>query len=170
MIDKEGFRANVGIILCNDTGQLFWGRRVGGKNAWQFPQGGIKKDETAKKAMFRELREEIGLFPKDVQILACTDDWLRYTLPKQFIRSNSFPLCIGQKQIWYLLRLVSHDSKVRLNKSRKPEFDAWRWVDYWYPVNNIVEFKRSVYVQALGELEGFLGILLGPHRGPETNR
>lgn len=170
MIDKEGFRANVGIILCNDTGQLFWGRRVGGKNAWQFPQGGIKKDETAEKAMFRELREEIGLFPKDVQILACTDDWLRYTLPKRFIRSRSFPLCIGQKQIWYLLRLVSHDSKVRLNKSRKPEFDAWRWVDYWYPVNNIVEFKRSVYMQALGELEGFLGALLGPHRGPETNR
>ncbi|MCG8325003.1 MAG: RNA pyrophosphohydrolase [Thiotrichales bacterium] len=162
MIDKEGYRPNVGIILCNDTGQLFWGRRVGGRNAWQFPQGGIKKNETSEKAMYRELKEEIGLSPEDVQILACTDDWLRYTLPKQYIRSNSFPLCIGQKQIWYLLRLVSHDSKVRLNKSKKPEFDAWRWVDYWYPINNIVDFKRNVYTEALGQLEGIFNSFLRP--------
>ena len=164
MIDKEGYRANVGIILCNDTGQLFWGRRVGGKNAWQFPQGGIKKNETAEKAMYRELREEVGLTPEDVEILASTDDWLRYTLPNKFIRSNSFPLCIGQKQIWFLLRLLSHDSKVRLNRSSKPEFDAWRWVDYWYPVNNIVDFKKNVYMQALGQLEDCLNSMLRPQR------
>jgi len=164
MIDKEGYRANVGIILCNDTGQLFWGRRVGGSNTWQFPQGGIKKHETAEKAMYRELREEVGLSPDDVKILACTEDWLRYTLPKRFIRSNSFPVCIGQKQIWYLLRLVSNDSKVKLNCSSKPEFDDWRWVDYWYPINNIVDFKRNVYVQALAQLEMFLNSMMPPGR------
>ena len=164
MIDKEGYRANVGIILWNDTGQLFWGRRVGGSNTWQFPQGGIKKHETAEKAMYRELREEVGLSPDDVKILACTEDWLRYTLPKRFIRSNSFPVCIGQKQIWYLLRLVSNDSKVKLNCSSKPEFDDWRWVDYWYPINNIVDFKRNVYVQALEQLEMFLKSMMPPGR------
>ncbi len=164
MIDKDGYRANVGIILCNDTGQLFWGRRVGGRNTWQFPQGGIKKNETAEKAMYRELREEVGLSPDDVQIIGCTDDWLRYTLPVKYIRSNSFPLCIGQKQIWYLLRLISDDSRVKLNKSKKPEFDDWRWVDYWYPANNIVDFKRNVYLQALGELEIFITVLTGSKR------
>ncbi len=162
MIDKEGYRANVGIILCNDTGQLFWGRRVGGKNAWQFPQGGIKKHETAEKAMFRELYEEVGLAPDDVQVIGCTDDWLRYTLPNKFIRTNSFPLCIGQKQIWYLLRLTAHDSKIKLNASKSPEFDVWRWVDYWYPVNNIVDFKKNVYTQALGQLEVFISSMIRP--------
>ncbi|MBT8439556.1 MAG: NUDIX domain-containing protein, partial [Gammaproteobacteria bacterium] len=51
MIDSEGFRANVGIIICNDKRELFWGRRVG-QDAWQFPQGGINADETPEQAMY----------------------------------------------------------------------------------------------------------------------
>jgi len=105
VIDSEGFRANVGIIISNDAGQVFWAKRVG-QDAWQFPQGGIKPDETAESAMYRELKEEVGLSPKHVEIIGCTNDWLKYWLPEKFIRQNSMPLCIGQKQIWYLLKLV----------------------------------------------------------------
>ena len=155
MIDSEGFRANVGIILSNSEGRVFWARRLG-MDAWQFPQGGIKKNETPEEAMYRELQEEVGLLPEDVEIISATDDWLRYWLPKRFIRHNAYPLCIGQKQIWYLLRLVSDESRVNLAQSSQPEFDIWKWVDFWYPVNEVVSFKRNVYEQALNQLAPFI--------------
>ncbi len=155
MIDSKGFRANVGIILSNRQGAVFWGRRIG-MNAWQFPQGGIKKDETPEQAMYRELYEEVGLLPEHVEIVGSTQDWLRYWLPKRFIRQNQFPLCIGQKQIWFMLRLVTDEDVVNLQATDQPEFEEWRWVNYWDPVSEVVSFKRSVYRKALRELEPFL--------------
>ena len=74
MIDSDGFRANVGIVLSNKDGKLFWARRTG-MNAWQFPQGGIRPEEDVEDAMYRELREEIGLLPDHVEIIASTNDW-----------------------------------------------------------------------------------------------
>ena len=151
MIDSQGYRANVAIVLSNSQGQLFWAKRIG-MDAWQFPQGGIRKDESAEDAMYRELQEETGLLPEHVKLIGCTQDWLRYRLPKRFIRKHSSPVCIGQKQIWYLLELLAEDSEVQLDACRKPEFDHWRWVDFWHPVTEVVEFKRKVYETALQEL------------------
>jgi len=106
VIDPDGFRPNVGIILTNDAGQVLWARRIN-QNAWQFPQGGINSNETPEQALYRELNEEVGLEQQDVKILACTRGWLRYRLPQRLVRTHSQPLCIGQKQKWFLLRLVS---------------------------------------------------------------
>jgi putative (di)nucleoside polyphosphate hydrolase len=150
-IDTEGFRANVGIILSGDSGTVLLGGRVG-QSGWQFPQGGICVGEVPEQAMYRELREEIGLNPDDVEILGNTGDWLRYRLPPRYVRRNSHPVCIGQKQIWYLLRLTGHDSRLQLDTTSAPEFDRWRWVDFWHPVKEVIYFKRQVYVQALGAL------------------
>ena len=155
MIDSEGFRANVGIILTNNNRQVFWARRVG-MDGWQFPQGGIKKNESPKAAMYRELKEEIGLEPDHIEILNSTNDWLRYLLPKQYIRNNSEPLCIGQKQKWYLLKLVVDDRYLDLSSTSDPEFDLWKWVDFWQPIDEIISFKREVYQQALKQLEPFI--------------
>lgn len=151
MIDSDGFRSNIGIVICNRVGQLLWAKRAG-ESGWQFPQGGIKKRETLEQALYRELNEEVGLAVEDVRILHQTDDWLHYRLPKNFIRHHKNPLCIGQKQKWFLLSLESNDSKVRLTKSGQPEFDEWRWVSYWYPLHQVIEFKRDVYRKALKEL------------------
>jgi putative (di)nucleoside polyphosphate hydrolase len=151
VIDAEGFRLNVGIILTNPRGRVLWARRSG-MNAWQFPQGGIRPDETPEDAMYRELREEVGLRPDDVDIIGCTRDWLSYRLPKRLIRRGRLPLCIGQKQVWYVLRLTSDESRVRLDCANPPEFDAWRWVYYWRPLREVVAFKRAVYRRALREL------------------
>jgi putative (di)nucleoside polyphosphate hydrolase len=151
VIDNEGFRANVGIILANGKGKVFWARRVG-QDAWQFPQGGIAENETPEEAMFRELYEEVGLTPADVRIVATTKGWLRYRLPKRLLRFDSEPLCIGQKQKWFLLHYQSADDAVRLDLHEKPEFDHWNWVSYWYPVERVVSFKRGVYSRALKEL------------------
>lgn len=157
MIDRDGYRLNVGIILSNEEGRLFWARRIG-MQSWQFPQGGIKRNEDPEAAMFRELYEEVGLKSRDVEIIGRTSEWLRYELPERFIRRRSSPVCIGQKQIWFMLRLASEESSIRLDCSDKPEFDHWRWVDYWHPVNDVVYFKRKVYREALTELRDLLGI------------
>ena len=112
--------------------------------------------------MYRELEEEVGLAWHHVQIMACTRDWLRYRLPKRFIRRNCKPVCVGQKQKWFLLRLTTDEGTVRLDMSHRPEFDRWRWVDYWLPVTEVVPFKRGVYSKALNEL----GRVLFPDGAP----
>ncbi len=151
MIDSDGFRPNVGIILANDQGQVLWAKRVG-QDAWQFPQGGVDDNETPEQAMFRELKEEVGLNPADVEVIGCTRGWLRYRLPKRMIRYHSKPLCIGQKQKWFLLRIRTDDSSICFHHSAKPEFDGWRWVSYWFPLGQVISFKREVYRSALKEL------------------
>lgn len=151
MIDEQGYRPNVGIILCNDKGQVLWARRIG-QDAWQFPQGGIKKGESPEKALYRELTEEVGLTKEDVQIMGCTRGWLRYRLPRRMIRHDSHPVCVGQKQKWYLLKLTTDDSKINVRLGDKPEFDGWRWVSYWFPLGKVVAFKRDVYRRAMSEL------------------
>ena len=150
MIDAEGFRPNVGIVICNHKGQVFWARRFG-QHSWQFPQGGVDEGETPEQTMYRELEEEVGLKPDDVEILAVSKNWLRYRLPKRLIRKDSMPVCIGQKQKWFLLRLRCKESDVNLLKTSHPEFDDWRWVSYWYPIRNVVSFKRDVYRRVMKE-------------------
>lgn len=155
MIDSNGFRLNVGIILVGPENRLFFARRMG-QEAWQFPQGGIQKNETIKQALFRELYEEVGLVPKDVEIMACTRRWLKYRLPARFIRHDVQPICIGQKQKWFMLRLLSDEAQVQLNCSATPEFDRWRWVSYWDPLKEVIDFKKTVYRNALLEFAPLL--------------
>jgi len=156
VIDEHGFRLNVGIILTNSAKQVFWGQRVGNLNAWQFPQGGMQELETPQEAMYRELTEELGLDAKYVEILGVTKDWLSYHLPPNLRRYSSKPLCIGQTQKWFLLKLLGDDNAVRLDHTDSPEFASWRWVDYWYPLEEVVAFKKEVYKSALEELAPIL--------------
>ena len=150
MIDDDGYRPNVGIVICNRQGQVLWARRYG-QHSWQFPQGGINPGESPEQAMYRELFEEVGLSRKDVKILASTRNWLRYKLPKRLVRWDTKPVCIGQKQRWFLLQLTSNEKDINVQQSKTPEFDGWRWVSYWYPVRQVVSFKRDVYRRVMKE-------------------
>jgi len=154
-IDSDGFRANVGIILSNDDGKLLLAGRIG-SNGWQFPQGGMYVGESPEEAMYRELHEEVGLISEDVEVLGSTRDWLKYRLPEKFVRHGSTPLCIGQKQRWFILKLLGPENRVRFDRGESPEFDRWRWVDFWRPVNEVIYFKRRVYARALHELGPFV--------------
>jgi putative (di)nucleoside polyphosphate hydrolase len=149
MVDKDGYRPNVGIILINKNNQVFWGRRIR-ETSWQFPQGGILSGEEIEHAMFRELNEELGLSKPHVSIIARTSKWLYYDVPGSYIRTNNNYR--GQKQIWYLLRFTGHDHHINLRLHHEQEFDAWRWVDYWLPLDEVVSFKQAVYRSALEEL------------------
>jgi putative (di)nucleoside polyphosphate hydrolase len=169
VIDANGFRLNVGIILCNDEGKLFWARRVG-RNVWQFPQGGINPDESPEEALIRELREEVGLGAEHVEIVGCTRQWLRYRLPKRLVRHDALPLCIGQKQRWFALRLVGGEQHVCLNTTETPEFDHWKWVTYWHPLREVAAFKRKVYERALRELRPMINPRGTRRAPPDTTR
>ena len=151
MIDFDGYRPNVGIVICNRKGQVLWAKRYG-QNSWQFPQGGINDNESAEQAMYRELYEEVGLQPKDVKVLYASKHWLRYKLPKRLLRYDSKPVCIGQKQRWFLLQLVGDEKNINMQTTKSPEFDGWRWHQYWAPVDEVIDFKRDVYLGALKEL------------------
>ncbi len=155
MLDRDGFRPNVGIILLNQKSQVFWGKRIR-THSWQFPQGGIDRGENPEQAMLRELHEEVGLLPQHVNVLARTRDWLRYEVPDRFFRRDARGHYKGQKQIWFLLQLVGHDWDLNLRATDHPEFDAWRWSDYWVPLDVVVELKRGVYEMALTELARFV--------------
>ena len=151
IIDSDGFRANVGIVLMRRDGDVLLGRRAGGKG-WQFPQGGIREGESLEQALYRELHEEIGLVPDDVEIIGRTARWLRYRLPPRYVRRNRHPLCIGQKQRWFLLRLARESAAFDFQSTDEPEFDECRWTVYWEPAREVIYFKRKVYQRALTEL------------------
>ena len=155
MIDDDGYRHNVGIILCNQHKKLFWARRAN-QSGWQFPQGGMAEGETHEEAMYRELYEEIGLKPEHVEFVGKTREWAYYDLPKHFVRLDSFPVCKGQKQIWFMLKLIGDEKDISFDKTDKPEFDSWRWADYWEPAFDVVHFKRNVYLSALTEMWSYL--------------
>ncbi len=156
MVDADWYRPNVGIVLSNSLGKVFWARRIGERDSWQFPQGGIDEGESEEEALYRELFEEIGLLPKDVAVVASTKEWLYYDLPIH-LRRGGLARFKGQKQKWFLLKLQSDEIAIALDKSPVPEFDAWRWVSCWYPLEKIVTFKREVYKQALIELVPCIG-------------
>jgi len=139
VINKKGFRSGVAVILVNEKNQVFWARRIG-QNAWQFPQGGVIKDET----------------PEQVKIIACSKDWLRYRLPEKMIRYYSEPVCVGQRQKWFLLRLLTDDKKVRFDVTDSPEFDGFKWANYWFPLKQVIPFKQRVYQRALKEFAPLL--------------
>jgi putative (di)nucleoside polyphosphate hydrolase len=161
VIDPDGYRPNVGIVLMRDDGSVFWARRVS-RDGWQFPQGGINTDETPLEAMYRELREETGLAPEHVEVLAATPGWLRYRLPRRCVRQGERPVCLGQKQVWFLLRLLADETQVRFDLTDSPEFIDFCWVDFWYPLVHVVSFKRDVYHQALQHLAPAADALAAP--------
>src|SRR5512134_3076240 len=157
MIDRNGYRSNVGIILLNSKNEVFWGKRIK-QDSWQFPQGGIKPGESPEQAMYRELKEETGLESQHVKILGRTRDWLHYNVPSHWVKREWRGTYRGQKQIWFLLRLVGRDCDISLRASGHPEFDAWRWNEYWVPLEAVIEFKRDVYRTALEQLAEYLDV------------
>jgi len=169
VLDREGYRPNVGIILINNRNEVFWGKRVR-EHSWQFPQGGIKPGESPETAMYRELYEEVGLLPQHIKIVGRTRDWLHYDVPVRWVRREWRGHYRGQKQIWFLLRLLASDDTISLDGQGHPEFDAWRWTGYWTPLDEVIEFKRKVYDKALNELAPLVEGIVGDTGNLTTNR
>ena len=59
------------------------------------------------------------------------------------------------------------DADLRLDLTDTPEFDGWRWVHFWYPLEHVVTFKRTVYARALAHLAPMARDVAGSHAIPE---
>ena len=151
MIDSEGYRANVGILITNDKNQVLLAKRYK-QDSWQLPQGGIDQGESDIEALLRELNEEVGLESHHVSVLAKTPKWLRYDLPDCHVRRSQKPICVGQKQVWFLLRLTASEDNIKLDTHSDIEFDEWAWVDYWHPIEKVIDFKKPIYEDMLKAL------------------
>ncbi len=154
---KNGYRINVGMVIANQQNRLFWGCRQLSRQAWQFPQGGVLEGESLRQALYREMLEEVGLLKHDVHCLAKTRQWYQYDIPQAYQRADREP-CTGQRQKWFLLRLITHDSAIDLRASTKPEFETWRWLDYWDAIEQVAAFKRDIYEAVLQEFAPLLGV------------
>ena len=157
LIDKNGYRANVGIVLMNRQKELFFAKRRY-QSGWQFPQGGIHIGETPESAMYRELLEETGLTKNDTELLSESNNWYQYKIPKKHLRKSKKgkPVVIGQKQKWFLLKLTGADKAISLTSPSKfQEFDSWKWVDPALPARQVIGFKQQVYEQVLTEFQTF---------------
>ena len=157
IIDKNGYRANVGIVLMNQHKELFFAKRRY-QSGWQFPQGGIRFGETPEIAMHRELLEEIGLTKNDTELFSESSHWYQYKIPKKNLRKlkKGKPHVIGQKQKWFLLKLIVPDETINLTYNSKfQEFDKWKWVDPTLPAMQVIGFKQQVYEQVLTEFQTF---------------
>ena len=152
-MDKKNYRRGVGMIIMNHEGRFWLGQRIG-TDTWQFPQGGIDKGESVREAMYRELQEETGLEKEVVEIVSISKRWLVYHIPHLFQRHNK--KFDGAMQKWYLLKLTGNDSDFKLDTSGHAEFDDWKWVDYWRPVDEVIKFKREVYEDMLKALAPIL--------------
>ena len=151
-IKEKGYRLNVGIIVANSDGKLLYCKRKNSDN-WQFPQGGIDRNEDPFLAALRELYEEVGIQKDKVKLIKESENWYKYDLPRKYKKNNflwnDFK---GQKQKWLLFKLIE-EVMIDLNNENNPEFDEFDWVDYWKPLDEIVEFKREIYKKVLSELE-----------------
>ena len=151
-IKEKGYRLNVGIIVANSDGKLLYCKRKNSDN-WQFPQGGIDRNEDPFLAALRELYEEVGIQKDKVNLIKESENWYKYDLPRKYKKNNflwnDFK---GQKQKWFLFKLIE-EVMIDLNNENNPEFDEFDWVDYWKPLDEIVEFKREIYTKVLSELE-----------------
>jgi putative (di)nucleoside polyphosphate hydrolase len=145
-------RPNVGVVLFNANGQVWYGRRAGMTEgpAWQFPQGGVDPGEDIEAAARRELEEETGV--TSIALLGRTEGWIVYDFPealKAQHRADGRKPWDGQKQVWFAYRFLGEDSEIALDQHGDIEFDAWRWGDLSEACDLIVPFKRDAYAEVV---------------------
>lgn len=142
---KKRYRPNVAIVVVNKKGQILACRRSDRYKIWQFPQGGIEKEETEEEAMWRELEEELGT--TEAKLIGRLPKTLCYDWPEHLHRKG---YC-GQEQTYFLVRLKKK-AVINLEAHDPPEFDKCEWVSSSSFLERIEGFKAETYRAALEEL------------------
>lgn len=160
-MDLSRHRPNVGVVLFNRQGRVWYGRRTGtpGPHNWQFPQGGVDEGEDYEAAARRELFEETGV--RSVELLAATPGWIAYDFPPEIEGGKIARGWRGQKQKWFAYGFTGEDTEIDLEAHGEIEFDAWRWGRLDEACDLIVPFKRASYAQVVAAFSGLAQMLSG---------
>ncbi|MBX7531440.1 RNA pyrophosphohydrolase [Qipengyuania sp. 1XM1-15A] len=152
-MNELGYRPCVGVMLVNNEGRVFVGRRIDNREGdwWQMPQGGVDEGEDLKEAAMRELAEETGAKADHVSLVGQTREPIRYDLPEELMGKLWGGKYRGQEQIWFLARFSGADADIDLEAHDPPEFCDWKWVDAEQLPELIVPFKKRVYRAVLEE-------------------
>ncbi len=152
----RGYRPNVGMMIINRDGRVWMGLRShseGMTYRMQMPQGGIDKGENPTQAVYREMREETGLHPKDVQLLAVSKKWYKYDLPESVRRRRSIR---GQRQKWFLFLLTAHEDAFNLTSDVYQEFIDYKWTPLDEVATSVVPFKQEVYQHVIDDFRPYI--------------
>ncbi|WP_169566179.1 RNA pyrophosphohydrolase [Sneathiella limimaris] len=148
------YRPCAGIMLINDQAQIFVGKRIDMQSEhWQMPQGGIDPGEDPLEAAKRELLEEIGT--DKAELVKEIPNWLTYDLPDHLIGKVWKGRYRGQKQRWFLFRFTGEDQDIDL-ETEHPEFSEWKWTSKSDLVNQIVPFKRDIYIRIVNHFDSHI--------------
>jgi putative (di)nucleoside polyphosphate hydrolase len=146
------FRPNVGAIIKRADGKILVGERTKVAGAWQFPQGGLKKSETSREALSRELKEEVSLGPPHYRVVESKGPY-RYVFPPGRTKEGFD----GQEQTYFLIEFTGTDSNISVS-TEDPEFVRLRWIEpREFQIAWVPRFKRDVYRQVFFD---FFGIAL----------
>lgn len=166
MIDPETlpYRPGVGMMLVNNAGLVFVGRRFDTTaEAWQMPQGGIDEGEDPWPAAVRELEEETGVAPHHVELICEAPGWLTYDLPPELVGKLWKGKYRGQRQKWYAMRFLGTDADINIATAH-PEFKAWQWASLDTLAGLIVPFKYQLYTEIVAAFGPMIQQLQGQSR------
>jgi putative (di)nucleoside polyphosphate hydrolase len=160
----QTFRANVGIVVLNEKWEVLALERIdkeqlkkgvkNGTGEWQMPQGGLDQGEEPDDAWVRELKEEINVSKRDVELLCSYPEWMAYELPEDVRRKPEVQAKQGRGQVqkWYFVRLKSGVS-IRLDIGEQ-EFFTYRWMALGKLAEETWEIRRLIYLRLAVHLAG----------------
>ena len=143
-------RLGVGVIVLNESNQVFVGKRKDNPvDKWQMPQGGLDEGEDFITAMRRELIEETSI--KNIKIIKEIDRMFEYELPNNLVGIIWKGKFRGQKQKWFITKFLGKDNEVNL-KTKYQEFIDWKWIEPKKLPDVIVNFKKDMYISLVKEI------------------
>lgn len=150
------YRDNVGMVIIDDNCNVLCFERKGAFRKWQFPQGGIDKNESAVDAMYRELFEETGIKKNQVELIYTSKNWFYYQIPRTLIRKKK--VFGGQKQKWFLLKLKVDTGIKEFVQNESQEFSDFKWMSFEQAIDCVIKFKKEVYQDVYNEFKPYLKV------------
>jgi len=146
----QTFRAGVGAVILNENGKVLGLERRDIPGAWQLPQGGLDEGESPREAVYREIHEETGIEPAQLDFLSKASRLLAYELPEE---ARSQKTGRGQVQYWFLFRFTGPDEAITLGDQK--EFKAWKWMFMGELTTQVVYFKQPLYEELAKDFKSY---------------